>query len=252
MFNKKTDNIAKKTGLARDQEGIIQRYFREKQNWDIHLRNTRDFILQHTAERTGTVIVLGSGWLLDVPVKELTQRFDRVYLADIRHPIQVQKKMQSFPQVELLTVDLTGGLLNFAQSHKKKQSSSKDYIEHHRPPGLPDEIDCYISCNILNQLDILLWETAKKSISDKEFIQVRSYIQQQHLAQLQAKKSCLIADIQQTAIDLNKPNCSTTSSSLYTSLPSTPKKQEWEWIFDTQGRYLPGKEVRFLVQAISF
>lgn len=253
MYNKQNhDKIAIRSGLKKDQEGIIQRYFREKEHWDIHLNRTRNFIKKVSANRQGNVIIFGSGWLLDVPIDFLSKTFQKVYLADIRHPIQVQKKMQSFPNVEFLTLDLTGGLISFALDNKRNSLTADDYISHYTNPDIPGDTNYFISCNILNQLDILLWEAAKKTISEEEFSIVRSFVQKSHLEILPVGKSCLIADIQQTTIDLRNPSSSESSSSLYTSLPKVNDTESWEWVFDTAGRYIEEKEIRFQVQALSF
>jgi hypothetical protein len=253
MYNKQEhDKITTKSGLKKDQEGIIQRYFREKEHWDIHLNRTRSVIKKFTANKKGNVIIFGSGWLLDVPIDFLSKTFQKVYLADIRHPIQVQKKMKSFPNVEFLTLDLTGGLISFALANKRNSLIADNYINHYTDPDIPEDSNYFISCNIFNQLDILLWETAKKTISEEEFSIVRSFVQKSHLNILPAGKSCLITDVQQTTIDLRNPSFSESSSSLYTSLPKTNNTESWEWVFDTAGRYIKGKEIRFQVQALLF
>jgi hypothetical protein len=68
-------------GFIKDQEGIMNRYLRESSQWKKHLEKTRNFIsgsFSHTEAET--VAVLGSGWLLDVPLDHLVQRFRHVYL----------------------------------------------------------------------------------------------------------------------------------------------------------------------------
>lgn len=79
-----------KMGFIQDQNGIIRRFKREKQNWDDHMTQSKSFILKSAknkenlpdnlsakqADKAGvTCAVLGSGWLLDLPLDELSEMF---------------------------------------------------------------------------------------------------------------------------------------------------------------------------------
>ena len=77
----KQRKLLRKLGFFLDSEGILNRYYREKGAWDSHLENTKKAILQ-SAESKGKniAVVLGSGWLLDVPLAELAEMFGKVYL----------------------------------------------------------------------------------------------------------------------------------------------------------------------------
>jgi len=100
----------RRMGFLRDQEGIMNRYLREKGNWDPHLNHSKEFILRcFRDDRIQTVAVLGSGWLLDVPLDEMAKRFSTIYLVDIRHPPQIRKKVEPMSRVRLIEADLTGG-----------------------------------------------------------------------------------------------------------------------------------------------
>ncbi len=41
---KQEGRIIRRMGFIRDQEGIMNRYLRERSNWDRHLQHTRSFI----------------------------------------------------------------------------------------------------------------------------------------------------------------------------------------------------------------
>ena len=59
--------ILRRMGYIRDQEGIMNRYIREKMHWDQHLEKTREFINASFSDKSiETVAVLGSGWLVDI------------------------------------------------------------------------------------------------------------------------------------------------------------------------------------------
>ena len=107
---KRLGQIIRRMGFIKDQQGIMNRFIRESSGWQTHLENSRNFISGsfHQTEAE-TVAVLGSGWLLDVPLEDLIRRFRHIYLVDIHHPVQIRKKTAAMNQVELVEEDLTGG-----------------------------------------------------------------------------------------------------------------------------------------------
>jgi len=69
---KKRSQSIRRMGFIKDQEGIMNRYLRESSQWKEHLEHTRKFIRESFAQTEAeTVAVLGSGWLLDVPLDHL-------------------------------------------------------------------------------------------------------------------------------------------------------------------------------------
>jgi len=85
----------RKMGYFKDQEGIARRYISEKSNGDNHLTNTKKFIFNCLEEnRSKKVSILGSGWLLDIPVEYLLKNFKEVVFYDIRHPRQILHKFK--------------------------------------------------------------------------------------------------------------------------------------------------------------
>lgn len=103
------DRVLRTMGYFSNFRGMMNRYLREQEHWDEHLQQTRKFIsdaISRTEHRN--VVVLGSGWLLDIPLEELSERFEKVILVDIWHPAQVRHKMTKLPNVELKYMDLSG------------------------------------------------------------------------------------------------------------------------------------------------
>ena len=156
---KKRSQSIRRMGFIKDQEGIMNRYLRESSHWKQHLELTRNFISEsfsHTEAET--VAVLGSGWLLDVPLDHLVQRFRHVYLVDIHHPIQIRKLTAGMSQVELIEADLSGGAIEkIWQYSRENKKASKDELDLDQipldPPLAHIQPDALISVNLLNQLD---------------------------------------------------------------------------------------------------
>ncbi|MFZ5940108.1 MAG: hypothetical protein ACOYXB_06000 [Bacteroidota bacterium] len=237
-------------GFFSDQEGIISRYLAEKEGWDLHLRNSREFILDFVAQSNcKTVAILGSGWLLDLPLEEMSRQLDRILLLDIRHPAQVREKVARYPGVELLETDLSGGAIAFAWQAVKKSSFQPEKMVL-RVPALPFEPDCLISLNILNQLDIIPGDYLQKhlGLSDEDLIPFRRRIQDFHVAWITQRSGCLVSDIvEYSSVEGKEEN---RRSLLFTGLPEGMQEKEWEWPFDSRGRYRENMYTRMQVKAI--
>lgn len=241
-----------------DQDGIMNRYLREKDHWTSHLDNTKQFILSSFEETTPeTVMVLGSGWLLDLPLEEMTKRYKKIYLADVRHPAQVLRKIEKMKNVVPLEFDISGGGIGFCWDlRKQKDDHYKKYIlDEFKPqlPEIPKNPDAFISLNILNQLDILLIEFLKNKnarIIETEILRFRKKIQKFHLDWITTRPGCLIADI----AEMNyKPGEETTEDKLvHVALPKAKRTEEWTWDFDMSKMYRPGFETRLKVKALEW
>jgi hypothetical protein len=247
--------ILRKMNFLSDQEGIMSRYLKESSNWESHLNNSREFILKSVRKRKiSKISLLGSGWLLDVPLDELTKMFSEILLIDIFHPPQILHKLKKIPRVKHIEMDITGGMIHevyhlvkeFRKSGKKKDVSllqSKGFLPQFNPGFV-------VSLNILNQLDILIVDYLKKYevYNDEEILMIRRIIQQAHLNSLPEGNSCLISDVEEMIYDreqLEKRN-----ALVHVPIPEGKRRNTWEWLFDSQKTYHPGKITRFNVVAV--
>lgn len=245
-------------GYVRDQEGIMNRYLRESSNWKEHLERTRRFISESFSQTNAeTVAVLGSGWLLDVPLDHLLKRFRHIYLVDIHHPIQIRKRISSVNQVELIETDLTGGAVELIREyyHSGKRPSGDGPAPLHlpmKPPLAHIQPDAFISVNLLNQLDIFLCDyiLKHKHFQQDELIPFRATIQAFHVDWISNLPGCLISDILE---EVEVPAGEKTAKALlHTRLPDSFRSERWWWDFDTLGTYYPGSRTRMEVQAIEW
>jgi hypothetical protein len=254
---KKRRQPIRRMGFIKDQEGIMNRYIRESSHWKAHLERTRNFIsasFQHTEAES--VAVLGSGWLLDVPLENLLSRFKHIYLVDIHHPIQIRKRTASMSQVKLIEEDLSGGAIEQVWHFLKKPDSDHEgLLPGHFPLSPPlshIRPDAMISVNLLNQLDIMLCDhiLKKKHFQQGELAPLRTAIQAFHLDWISKKPGCLVSDTLEEVVDKNGVKKS--KALLYTKLPEGIRRDTWWWDFDTQGTYHPGSRTRMEVQAIEW
>ena len=245
---------ARRAGYVSDQLGIRTRFLREKGNWQSHLDNTRRFIVDAAANTANhrSVAVLGSGWLYDVPLDELSQMFDSVTLVDIVHPESVKLKAGKLPNVNLVNADLTGGaVVKAAQAESFKQFVG--WLPEAKPALSFDSFDLVVSVNLLNQLDILLCDYLKRrfGVADSDLLTVRRMVQQQHIDWLPKQHSCLITDYMQIDKPVNGAP-ETETRLVYADMPNVAPFKEWEWVFDTSQRYSVKNNTYFKVLAVCF
>ncbi len=248
----------KQMGFVKDQEGIMNRYMRESSHWAKHLERSRNFISEaFNHSDAETVAVLGSGWLLDVPLDKLLSRFKHIYLVDIHHPVQIRKKTAGMKQIELIEEDLTGGAIEQIWLMLKEHSNLmpagdlSDLISLKAPLAqiMPDAL---ISVNLLNQLDIILCDYIRKQghFQQATLTPFRAAIQAFHLNWISNKPACLITDIREEL--WNKSGNFTSKALIHTDLPHGIRRDNWWWDFDTQGTYHPESRTRMEVQAIEW
>jgi hypothetical protein len=226
-----------KMGFYNYQNGLIYRHLNQKGGWDHHLERCRSFIIKaldyHKPEK---VTVLGSGWLLDLPLAEIIEKTERVSLVDIVHSPEVISQTSSLKNVELVQEDITGGLIEEVWQRagkysvfNKPQSLENILIPEYkidRDPGM------VISLNILTQLESLLVDFIRKrsKIKEEEFTWFRSEIQKNHIDFLKKYRSVIITDYAEVL--KNKSGDTTTITTLVTDIPPGKFSEEWTWNWD--------------------
>lgn len=255
MQTKPSRKILRKLGLSDDQEGIIRRYINESGSWDKHLHNTKKFIEQCVLlENPKDIGVLGSGWLLDVPIGFLINQCNNIFLYDIRHPRQIVNKYKNNKNVHFKEVDITGGAIEFVYQLIRNNTVNEKLLDIPTVGFSPEEsLDYIVSVNVLNQLDILIVENLRKipNLSKELIAEFRKIIQSSHIKSLPAGKSCLITDFEEQIYDRTDKFVEN-HNLLYTELPEGKKEQEWIWNFDTLMTYYPNRKTDFKVIAKQF
>jgi len=247
----------RRMGFLRDQEGIINRYLREKGNWDPHLNHTKEFIIRcFRDDRIQTVAVLGSGWLLDVPLEEMARRFTAIYLVDIRHPPQIRKKVESMNRVKLIEADLTGGAVEqiWKRIHRQRLRDPEEIIGDlvFTPPLRLLRPDAHISVNLLNQLDILLCDYLgkRRHFQQQHLHHLRSWLQNTHLDWIRSLPGCIVTDT--VEINRDKTGAESRINLIYCDLPKGNHADTWIWEFDSMGTYRSGNITSMEVQAVEW
>jgi hypothetical protein len=229
-----------KMGYYNYQSGLIFRHLNQKGAWDQHLDICRRFIIKALDYyKPEKVTVLGSGWVLELPLAEMIERTYEICLIDIVHPPEVIKQAGSYKNVKILEQDVTGGLIEEVWQKTKRYSffNKLKSLALIKVPEYRTDFDpgLLISLNILTQLETLLISFLKKrtNISEEEYNRFRSEIQRKHIDFLKKHRSVLISD----TIEIFTENSGkvTEEQTLLTSLPEGTFRDEWDWDFDLTG-----------------
>ena len=255
VFDESYKRFLNRLGYYSYQHGFIVRHINQETGWNSHLEKCRNFIIKALEfYKPGKVTVLGSGWLLELPLAEMLEKVKRVCLIDIIHPPEVVKQVSNLPGIELRTEDISGGLIDevwrktSGLSFFKKLNSINDI----RIPDylLDSDPGMVISLNILTQLETLpvKYLIKKSKVEEVEIIRFRKEIQNNHLNLLKKYKSILITDLTEVFTD-NSGSVSEQKTVLI-DLPEGKHKEEWTWDFDLKGSDYYGKRSVLKVAAI--
>ncbi len=233
--------ILNKMGYYAYQNGLIYNHLSQEGGWDSHLEHCRKFInraLEHF--KPECVTVLGSGWLLDLPLAEMLERTGKVYLVDIIHPPQVLKQAGELENVILVEQDISGGLIGEIWKRTGNINLFRK-IRSFEPLDIPEfktdfDPGYVISLNLLTQLESQLidWLEKKTAMNGEELMSMRKRIQESHLGYLRKHRSLLITDYEE--IVTKKSGEATTIPTLFVTLPEGLFSEKWTWDFDLTGR----------------
>jgi len=202
------------------------------------------------------ITVLGSGWLLELPLAEMLEKVNKVLLVDIIHPPEVVRQVSTLPGVELKRDDVSGGLIDEVWRktsgipfYRRLKSLDDITVPEYKPDYDPGMV---ISLNIMTQLEVLpVKRLEKKSkVSEEEINGLRKLIQVKHLDFLKKYRSVLITD--KTEIFIGKSGDISEKQTVITDLPGGLYREGWTWDFDLLGSDYYEKRSVFNVEAIIF
>lgn len=228
------DPAARRLGLVADSVNLWLRARRLRQHWQGHEQNCHRVIenaIEQLAQRR-TCLVLGSGLQRDVPLPLLAARFEKVVLLDCVHLWPARRRAAGFPNVELITLDVSGKLAEFA-SNTRVHAMPSDILTALAP-------DLTISANLLSQLPIAAEEWLdRKGASPAIIAATERQMIADHLALLSALpgRICLITDIERREIDRHGEIRARTD--LLAGLDLPPPDQAWDWTLAPPGFAAP-------------
>lgn len=247
--------VLHRIGFYSNQEGIAQRYLREDDNWKEHLSRTKKFIMNAIRKvQPQSVTVLGSGWLLDIPLGQMVKEGIRVRLADVVHPPPVINSLASETLVEFITCDITGGLITAAY----KAAPARGSVTAEEAGLMLEQLDfspdfepgMVLSVNLLSQLASLPVEYLEKKRKIEAGVKdlIIRHVQERHLNFLKKHSSVLITDFAE--ISTSRTGVAESTSVIRCRLPAGKMRSEWRWEFDSGGSYRQGYKTAMEVVAL--
>lgn len=249
--------LARRLGYLREAIAIGARYRRCHAAWQAHLRHSRQALLETaaTCSRHRTALILGSGHLLDVPLAELAERFQRMLLVDVLHPRSARRQAHRYGNVQLIEHDLTECAAAVAALPRDAAAATIAALGQTQPARFLDEdgIDLVASVNLLSQLPLVPahWLLQRyPNHPESLFNQLAWQWMLRHLEYLQRFDAtvCLIADAEQITLG---PAQAVVEHTDYSALPwpdAAPLGQWW-WDIAPRGEAGPGLSSRHRVLA---
>jgi hypothetical protein len=247
--------MLQRMGYYNYQRGLIYHHLDEEGSWNEHLVNCRNFILKAIDYyKPSVVTVLGSGWLLDLPLAEMAESDCVINLVDIVHPPEVKDQVKDLGNVVLKEDDVSGGLIDEVWKKagrrtifNRLKTISDIEVNEYKPRFDPGMV---ISLNILTQLETLPVNllVRKSNVNADEIINFRKRVQQMHLQFLKKHRSVLITDCSEIIRDSS--GRSNELPSLLVDLPDAIVTQEWTWNFDLRKSDYYRKKSVFKVKAL--
>jgi hypothetical protein len=226
-------------GCLREMLGIRRRRRRHRDAWAPHCRRSQGLVLAAAARcrRRRKAVVLGSGWLHDVPLDELTRLFREVTLVDLFHPFSVRRQARKFANVRLVEADVTETLLEVWRVGHRPDAA----LPQVTPTRFVEEadLDLTVSLNLLSQLPCMPENFLRRLgavPADAVLAYCRGVIES-HLDYLRALPGvvALLTDVEVRTVTAAGELVSR-ADSLY-GVPLPWRGETWDWTLVPPGRH---------------
>ncbi|WP_337266201.1 hypothetical protein [Oryzifoliimicrobium ureilyticus] len=185
--------------FIRSSVSLWSRAGRCRKQWADHEKNTRSAILSAMASlpRRRTAVVLGSGLLRDVPIRQLAAAFDTVVLIDLVHLAHVRLRLRHprYRHVRLIEQDLSG----FSAYVSEGSLDPLGFLRN-----VP-YLDFVVSANLLSQIGRGIMRKLGEDADNNAPPDTLTKLLRAHIDALQQApwKTCLVSDVSYAVIDRN-------------------------------------------------
>lgn len=226
---------ARELGYLYETIAFRERARRCADSWTVHLQRCHRAIeLAVAASRGGTVVVLGSGSLFEVPMPALKKRFEKIVLIDLVHPLSVRRDWGQDKGVKLVETDLLGIA---AELVAWKPTAPLPEIK--TPDLAAFEPSFVISANCLSQLALLprqkIETAAGGKVSEVELNTYCRALTKAHLANVRAAgvPHLVISDFETRVFGTDGAVLETAHP--YFDRDDLDLKEEWVWTIAPRG-----------------
>lgn len=235
-------------GYLREQVALDFRHRRQRAAWAPHLEHCHDLIrtAAEAAPDKGRCRVLGSGHALDIPLDDLSAIFTHVDLVDLVHPRALRRRAKKFPNVALVTADISG----VARAAYELSAPPLPAPKH--DAAILADAGFVVSANVLSQLPLvpLDWLERRCPWADAAARQAfaRAVIDR-HLTALQHHEGqvCLIAEIMRFVHDGGR---AIRKVDPLFGAPIMLEGEEWWWDIAPRPEFSPDFDVRLRILGI--
>jgi hypothetical protein len=239
-------------GYVRELYGIRRRWRQWRHAWEPHCQRTRQFLLaavRHCPRRRKAV-VLGSGFLHDVPLAELSAAFERVVLVDLLHPLATRWRARRCGNVELRAADVSGTALAVWQAVEVPGTP----LPRSRPELFlgDDEVDFVASVNLLSQLPCMPEEYLRQ-VGNHSAAEIDAYchdVVAAHLDYLRRLPGvvALVADVE--IVTLSQTGHEVRRKSTLYGVDFPPPDEQWVWALVPRRPRFPHHAEHLIVAAV--
>lgn len=186
-----TTREARALGYLHESIAMRHRYLRNQEEWREHLEECQRQTLKHLGNAK-TIEILGSGPLLDVPMKELIERCEQVTLVDFVHPREVRRLWDKHPKVRLIESDLLG----IASPLLSWRGGTLPKPRPHQPTA-----EFVLSANCLSQLPLKPRQYLSGRIDEITLETYARDLTEAHLNSIKGRPHLLISDFETRLLD---------------------------------------------------
>jgi hypothetical protein len=242
----RSSKVAKDWGFTYQNVSLKFRSRRCQKAWLPHVEQSHQLIKEHISMvKPKSVLILGSGLLLEIPIEALLKSCEKIYLVDLVHAGSVRAIAKRHPQIELIEQDISAVLGFVKKGQSPFQVSSVPW--KHLPPWKLPKVDLVISANLMSQIPLIISESvAMSSAAYKDFARK---LRDEHIHRLleQGTKALLFADFETQYIDREGNLLKTESYTV--NLKEMKYLKEWLWQISPIGETSKDYRIEMLVKA---
>ncbi len=238
--------VAKDWGYVYQNVSLKFRSRRCSKAWQGHVDQCHQLICEHLEKtQPNTVMIIGSGLLLEIPIQDLLEKTEKIYLVDLVHAGEIRKFAAKNPKIELIERDISSllGILKKGAGSFQINSIPWKQLPNWQLP----KVDWVISANLMSQIPLMISE--RLPMSSEVYVRFAKSVRDQHIQRLfeQAPKILLFADFETRYIDHEDQRIKTETYQV--DLGSLSFDREWLWEISPFGETSSDYKIEMLVKA---
>jgi hypothetical protein len=242
----RSSKLAKTWGYTYQNVSLKFRSRRCAKAWQSHVDHCHDLMReQFQMIQPHTLMIIGSGLLLEIPMNDLLKRAEKIYLVDLVHAPEVRKLAKLHPKIELIEKDISGLLAILKKGEAPFQPNTIPW-DTLSPWDLP-KVDWVVSANLMSQIPLMISEALPMSAEAYKIFARR--LRDQHVERLikQGTRVLLFADFETRYIAEDGSRVKTEGYEV--NLGGLKFFRDWSWNISPIGETSKEYRIEMLVKA---